>query len=141
MKSIIYAGALVLASIPSYVFASELPRRSQLSIMETSEILSNGSTWTIVPKGSLLHVPEYLKKNVLSKPQGELVDWQTFTSTNRSLVRAEEISYEQAKGNIAIAEDRQELFEMQRVIVVATNAGRPIEVKPLKQNTEDNNHQ
>jgi hypothetical protein len=96
------------------------------SIIAQSTILSNGTNWTLVPKGSVLFVPEKLKSRISDKPSGSLLAWSDFLVSNHNWINTCEISIEQATGKTPLTADRYASWMKQDKIVVAVHQRGPI---------------
>lgn len=105
-------------------------RVSEESILDRSDILSDGTRWTLVPKGAVLHLPAKLAERVGDRPTGTLVGWHDFLAANRNWLAAEEISMDQAAGQAPLSADRPDTWEKQGKVVVAVHLAGPISVKP-----------
>lgn len=100
------------------------------SFIGQSEILSDGTRWTLLPKGSLLHVPGSMSSRIGTKPSsGQLVVWADFLAANRAWIASEEVSFDQASGKTAIAADHSAFWPKQGKVIVAVHQGGPISVK------------
>ena len=58
------------------------------SLLDRSTVLVYRGHWTLVPKGSVLHVPLNLKSRIGKGGQGDLLPWPDFLSRNRTWLRA-----------------------------------------------------
>lgn len=104
-------------------------RPGEESIIKQSEILHDGTHWTMVPKNAVLHVPAQMKPRVGTKPLGTLLSWSDFLIANRSWITTEEVSYDQACGKKPLPEGKVEFWKNQTSVIVATYQGGPISVK------------
>ncbi|MBK1791572.1 hypothetical protein [Persicirhabdus sediminis] len=103
--------------------------RHKRDLLAQSTILASKGTWTIVPKGAVVHVPEYLRKHVVVAPAGKLVSWAEFLKNNRRVVKSMEVQSDVANGLQPIDELVKEQMMLQRVIVVAVKNRNPIAVR------------
>jgi hypothetical protein len=99
------------------------------SLLGTSDILSDGTHWTLVPKGAVLHTPAAMAKRVGVEPVGQLLVWSDFLNVNRAWLQAEEISYEQATGKIPLVAEHAAFWPKQGKVIVAVHLGGPISVR------------
>jgi hypothetical protein len=86
----------------------------------------------LVPKGSILHIPETRAANVADLPGKQFVIWAGFLASQRAWVSTFEVTLEQARGEVAIPVDKIEAFKKGNSIVVATFRGGAISVAPVK---------
>jgi len=107
-------------------------RPGEESIIKQSEILHDGTNWTMVPKGAVLHVPAQMKPRVGTKPLGNLMSWSDFLIANRGWITTEEVSYDQAAGKRPLPEAKVEFWKNQTSVIVATYQGGPISVKRIE---------
>ena len=100
------------------------------SLIAKSTLLSSDSFWTLLPRGSVIHVPKHLKGKVTRKPYGALVDWKTFLRKNHGWIHVHEVTMTQAQGKGSINPKIIEAYQSMGKIVVATCSGGPISVAP-----------
>jgi len=103
------------------------PRKQ--SILADSILLGNGHNWTLVPKGSVLHLPDKLKKHILKQGQGEILPWQQFLARNRSWLSVAEVDMDTAAGRTPIPEKKLKAWAKTSNIVVAVHRGGAISVR------------
>ncbi len=108
---------------------AKVSRPGDQSIVAQSEILHDGSNWTMVPKGAVLCVPAQMRPRVGTKPLGTLLSWQDFLVANRAWITTEEVSYDQACGKKPLPPAKVEFWKNQTSVIVATYQGGPISVK------------
>jgi len=99
------------------------------SIIEQSVILCDGTYWTLVPIGSVLHVPENHRERVVKQPAGKLLNWQQFLVRNRSWLGTEDVDVATAAGRKPIAEETESTWAKRGSVVVAVHRGGAISVK------------
>ena len=107
---------------------AKVARPQNQSIVKQSTILSDGKSWTLVPKGALVHVPERLKPRVDNPPAGQLLPWLDFLAMNRAWVTTNEVTFQQAKGDEPIPAECTTAWAKQDKVVVAVHHGGPISV-------------
>lgn len=107
---------------------SEASRPADL--MATSEILCYNGLATLVPKGSLLAIPEHLKDRTRFTDGARIVTWQEFFSANRDWLGTSEITLEQASGTQPLGETLVKSLAESRVIQIAVLQQGPISVNP-----------
>ena len=98
------------------------------SIYDGRDILNYRGEHTILPKESILYLPEKLKSRVSVKPIGKFLIWPPFLKRNRNWIWTYEITRAQAKGKEPLPEARIAEFAKLGRVVVATNNGNPIAV-------------
>ena len=101
-------------------------------IVKESDILCFNGQGTLLPKGSIIHVPERLKDRVGWKENAELVPWSRFHQNNHGWIATMEIDFEQAKGTAPLEEERSTLLGKSTKLVIATFKKGPITMLPPK---------
>lgn len=107
------------------------------SIIAQSVILTDGTHWTLIPRGSVLHVPAAQAVRVDARPVGKLLNWRDFLSLNYAWISNEEVSLEQAEGIAPLNEQRSAFWAKQDKIIVAVHLGGPISVIVPEPETPD----
>ena len=110
----------------------KVERPLEQSIIKQSMILHDGTNWTIVPKGAVIFLPEALKNRVDVKPIGTLLPWSEFLAKNFGWITTNEVTFDQAAGNIALPAARVAFWAKQDKIVVAVHQNGPISVNVAK---------
>ncbi|MGD9417973.1 MAG: hypothetical protein Q7R22_003470 [Verrucomicrobiota bacterium JB025] len=100
------------------------------SIINESILLSDGNHWTLVPKGSVLHLPEKQKHHVVTQPTGTFTRWSEFLKRNISWLSAESVSMDTATGKNPISTETTDAWPRRGAIVIAVHRGGAISVKP-----------
>lgn len=100
--------------------------------VKNSAVLSFRGYLTLVPKRSVLHVPDALLNRMTIDENAKVQTFQDFLLSNRGWIRAVEVSREQALGHVPLPEGVVESFSKSNQIVVATFQRGPISVLPLK---------
>ena len=121
-----------LATIPQPVVSkgAKVARPNDTSLIEQSEILNDGIHWTLVPKGSVLHIPPAFASRVHTRPLGKLLTWIDFLTVNRNWLFTEEVTVDQAAGKKPFLPSRRETWNKNGKVVVAVYYGGPISVRP-----------
>ena len=101
-----------------------------VNILERSEFLSYNGLGTLVPKGSLLHVPGNLRDRVHMADGVRIVPWAEFYRFNRNWIKTHEVSRNQAEGNEEFTEAALESISRSSSVVIATLSTGPITVLP-----------
>eukprot|EP00903_Cladosiphon_okamuranus_P004204 g4202.t1 len=99
------------------------PRAGKQSIIAHSEILHDGTHWTLVPKGAVLHIPERQAANVGTRPVGTLLQWRDFLAKNVAWISTHETSFSEASGERPIPEAQTEYWKKQDRVVIAVHQG------------------
>ncbi|MGJ8632512.1 MAG: hypothetical protein ACSHX7_01210 [Luteolibacter sp.] len=105
--------------------AKRVPRKP----LEASTILSAYGYWTFVPKGSVIHIPDSLKGNIASAPQGQLVLFPEFLAKNIAWLTTRELKMDEIVGDTPIKDDIRKAMATSGRIVVATLSGSPVTFK------------
>jgi hypothetical protein len=108
---------------------AKVARAGGESLIKQSDILSDGTHWTLVPKGAVLHTPEALANRVGAKPLGILLSWIDFLTVNRGWLFTEEVTFNQAAGKAPIPASRTEFWQKNGKVIVAVHLGGPISVR------------
>lgn len=103
-------------------------RAGEQSLIKQSEILNDGTHWTLVPKGAVLHVPPSMANRVGAKPLGTLLPWMDFLMANRAWLSTEETTFDQAAGKTPLMPERLAAWPKLNKVVVAVHQGGPISV-------------
>jgi hypothetical protein len=74
------------------------------SLYTKSIILSDGVCHTLVPIGSVLHLPANLRSHVLAAPQGEFLLWPKFLERNAAWLGAKEVPLKMAQGDAKLGQ-------------------------------------
>lgn len=99
------------------------------SLLSRSLILSFRGSWTIVPKGAILHLPKSYQDRVVTRPSGRLIPWSEFHARNRGWIHTQNVSIENARGDVALSPEILELHKRLGRVVVAVLHRGPISVK------------
>ncbi len=99
------------------------------SVIEQSVILCDGTYWTLVPIGSVLHVPAKHQDRVVKQPAGKLLNWQQFLGRNRSWLGTEDVDIATAAGQTPITKEAESTWAQRGSVVVAVHRGGAISVK------------
>lgn len=97
-------------------------------ILVKTIMLANGSNWTRLPKGCVIHVPDRYKNKIVTEPQGKLQSWPDFLRRNAGWIHVHSVSKKQAHGLEFLGEEKMKAYKTIGKIVVATYHGNPISV-------------
>lgn len=103
-----------------------------LSIIAQSTIITDGTNWTILPKGAVLHTPVALQSKVSKTPVGKLLPWAEFLVKNRAWVGTQEVDMDLAAGTKPVPEAWTENWKKQNMMIVAVYESGPISILPPK---------
>lgn len=98
------------------------------SLLSSSIILFDGEKFTLVPVGSILHLPEAQRLRVITKPEGEFTFWPAFLKRNASWLCAREVPLKMAKGDARTADEVLREASTGSRVVVAVYRGGPITI-------------
>ncbi len=105
---------------------------AERNFVKNSAVLSYRGSLTLVPKRSLLHVPEALASRLAIDEGAKVMTFQDFLLANRAWIRTVEVTREQALGHVELPASVVESFSKSNTIVVATFKQGPISVLPPK---------
>ena len=105
------------------------------TLYKNSHIIVNRGAHTIIPKRSILFLPERIKTRVVEKPTGTFVLWPTFKRNNQDWIWTYEVTLDQAKGITPMPEGKIKDFAKLNRMVVALYRGNPVSVLPPKQDS------
>ena len=103
-----------------------------VDLLKRSDFLSFNGLSTLVPKGSILHLPESYRRRLKAESGAKIVTWSEFFRRNRGWVTNLEVTRDQAEGTKPFPEATLKTLEKNPRVVVATLAGGPISVLPPK---------
>ena len=107
----------------------DIRRPAASSPILDSTILHDGTHWTLVPKGSVVHLPAAHQTKIDSKPVGTLLAWQEFLERNKSWVETADVTFEQAAGVEEIPAATAAKWTKSGKVVVASHQLGPISVR------------
>lgn len=102
---------------------------SQASLIDRSDALSHGGMATLLPKGSVLFVPETMVDRVSLSEGAALVDWREFYRSNSHWLLPWSIKLEQALGEEALDLGHLERLKRMGKVVVAICFDQPISIR------------
>ncbi len=104
------------------------PPKMESSLWTKSIILSDGEKYTLVPVGSILHLPASLRSRVLAKPQGDFTFWPNFLKRNESWLGGREVTLGMSRGNRQAAKELLASVAHDQRLLVAIYKGGPITI-------------
>jgi hypothetical protein len=111
----------------------------QSSLLTSSIVLSDGEAFTLVPVGSVLHLPPSYRNRVLEKPEGTFTFWPAFLAKNTSWLTAKEVPLKMAKGDAKAGEAIMRAVSMEPKVVVSVYKGGPISILEPVPGSENSN--
>lgn len=105
-------------------------RRPQAStrLQDRSIILSDGQSFTLLPPGSILHLPADLRGRVVAKPAGDFLLWPAFLERHAGWLTAQEVPLAMARGDAKIAAQVLAPLATEKRLVVAVYRKGPISI-------------
>ena len=123
---------------PASVGKKERRKIGGESLLARSLILSYRGTWTIVPKGAILHIPDNYQDRIAPGPSGRLIPWNEFYVRNRGWIHTQRVTIEHARGETALSPEVLEFHKRLGRVVVAVLHQGPISVKaPVEPQDEE----
>lgn len=110
---------------------------AEQSIIAQSTILSDGTYWTLVPDGSVLHVPEKHQARVVDTPAGTCLNWIQFAGRNRSWLGTHNVDLETAAGRKPLDKAAVDSWARRGTVMVAVHRGGAISVKRPQQESPE----
>jgi hypothetical protein len=107
-----------------------VPAGSSYDLLEMSTLIQGNGVFTLVPKGSVIHLPPKFSERIVSKPTGRFMLWGEFLVNNRAWVQTHEVDVERARGLKSFDPETLLNFGRKGNLVVATYCGHPISVNP-----------
>lgn len=104
-------------------------RPHQTSVVKESTVLHDGTFWTLIPEGAVIHLPEPLCDRVNARPVGRIMPWNEFLARNKSWVRTREVSFDLAAGNEKLDPAVLSEWKTGDKLVIAVHQNGPIRVK------------
>ena len=96
------------------------------SLIANSTLLAHGRYWTLVPRGSVIHIPPRYRDKIVSKPTGELLEWHKFLRRNQGWLQTLPITMKQAQGKDMVGEKSTKAYQSIGKVIVGTCANGPI---------------
>lgn len=93
-----------------------------------STFLQFGNQYTLVPKGSVLHVPEKFASSIVTAPTGSFVPWNEFQTAHRASISRFDVTVDQASGKTPLDADKLEIAKRSGCLLVAVYQAGAISV-------------
>lgn len=100
--------------------------RLQHDLLSRSIVLHDGRFFTLLPLGCVLHLPPSLHERVLTEPAGDFLTWSVFLKRNTAWLKTQEVSLENAKGDIRSIERLAHNLKSESRAVIAVYKDGPI---------------
>ncbi|MCG8601765.1 MAG: hypothetical protein MI807_16615 [Verrucomicrobiales bacterium] len=107
-------------------------QNTKRDLISSSTIISFNGLLTLVPKRSVLVIPEKLSSRIGEKENVKVVNFRDFMVRNRGWIRTMEVTRPQALGHVPFEEETIKAIEDSTSLVIATYKGGPISVLPAK---------
>jgi len=141
MRKMNYGSIALLVLLVVFIQPASMQAESSFTTKKTfnanpyanSDILVSGRYHTLVPKGSVLSLPDRHKKRFATKPSGDFILLKKFISMNYAWLSTKEVSFEQVKGEKPLSESLQKSIQQSGRVVIATFNKNPISVREFKQ--------
>jgi hypothetical protein len=106
---------------------------TQSSLLTSSIFISDGEKFTIVPIGSVLHLPADLRSLIIARPNGDILMWPDFLQKNGSWITVKEVPLAMSRGETKpTAAMLREILSETRILI-AVYRGCPITIlEPAK---------
>ena len=101
-------------------------------LIATSDFLSFGQLSTLIPKRSILHIPQKYQNRMKFVRGTRIVTWPNFYPANRGWIKTIEVTREQAQGKEPFDEKVAQNLARSSNVVVAVYQNGPISVLPYK---------
>lgn len=98
------------------------------SLLSSSIILWDGVNSTVVPVGSILHLPAGMQEHVIPSLKGNFMFWPAFLKQNQAWLTAREVPLSMAKGDAKAAEPILRAVANESHAVVSVFRGSPISI-------------
>ncbi len=104
------------------------PPSTQSSLLTSSILISDGENFTLVPIGSVLHLPANLRSRIISQPQGDVLMWPDFLQKNAAWITAKEVTLPMSRGDAKAAAPILKDVSTETRLVVAVYRNCPITI-------------
>ena len=120
----------VKPSFPQAQWTEQAPKGEarNYDIYEDSVILQQGNSHTVLPRNSIVYLPESLKQKVVNRPNGAFVSWPQFYLKNRNWIFTHGISLNQAQGTTPLKDGVMQQFKRINRLVIAIHQNNPISI-------------
>ncbi|MEN3943768.1 hypothetical protein WJU23_20880 [Prosthecobacter sp. SYSU 5D2] len=104
------------------------PPATQSSLWARSIILTDGEMFTLIPVGSILHVPPALQNRVAAAPVGKFTLWPHFLKRNSAWLGGTDVTLEMSRGDARAARTLLQSIAKDTRLLVAVYKGGPITI-------------
>ena len=109
------------------------------NLYDRASLLGSGNYWTIVPKKSVINLPDSLRGKIIPAPKGKYIAFSKFLSRNSRWLHAYPISLDYARGKKSLDKYRFDALKRSNKIVITTHKKDPISLhKNAHPKTDDN---
>ncbi len=104
------------------------PPSTQSSLLTSSILISDGENFTIVPIGSVLHLPANLRHRIIPQPRGDVLLWPDFLQKNSTWIAGKEVTLPMSQGDSRAAASVLRELSNETRLVVAVYRSCPITI-------------
>ena len=104
------------------------PPNSSSSLYERSIILYDGEMHTLIPLGSVLHLPAELRSRIVTKATGSFTFWPNFLKRNAAWLGTREVPLDMAKGDAKAAKSVLSSLVKEPRLMVSVYRDGPISI-------------
>ena len=130
------AATIAAKTIP----VSAPPPSTQSSLLTSSILISDGEKFTIIPVGSVLHLPTNLRSRIIAQPQGDVLMWPDFLQKNSAWITAKEVTLPMSQGDSKAAAPILREIANETRLVVAVYRNCPITILEPAKASDPRNH-
>lgn len=105
---------------------------SKPDLYANSEVITDGTSHTILPKGCILGYTEALANRVVDKATGAFEFWPEFYQKNKDWLKLQEVDVATAKGEVPLSEALVKSLQTESKMTVAVYKGNPVSVLEYK---------
>ncbi len=109
-------------------FAQEKTQPEGWDLLKYSDFLGKDGKYVILPKNSVIYVPESLEATRLASPEGRMIPWMEFLRNHRSIISTLDVTMDQVYGKKPLPPETLEMAAKNKLIVIAVYNGNPITV-------------
>ncbi|MFD2255757.1 hypothetical protein ACFSSA_03630 [Luteolibacter algae] len=113
-------------------FAAPEDQRKGYELADYSDFLVVDGKYVILPKNSIIHLPDAHKGLLRSAPEGTLMSWSEFLNQYTGMVTTMDVSLDEVSGDKALNAEKMEIAAKAGLIVIAVYDRSPITVLRAK---------
>ena len=128
----VFVGVILLAGLPT-IHAGDNSRVTGLHVSSAraedfTRVLHDGTHWTLIPRGAILHLPDKFRHRLDRAAGGTPLTWREFLAINRSWIRTESVTPRQLDGRQSLDAARLRRLSGHDKLVIAVFEGGPVRV-------------